>query len=176
VRRLTAVAASGTAALVAMHWHDVHRAAHAIPAWAFVAAVAIHVATLAGRSEAWRLVLAAVTEDPLPRVAVHGANAAAFGAGIVQSQAALAVRVALLSRVERRAIRRADVALADVPIVAGTLATLGASGAAGVGPALVLGIVVSATSICGVGVYAIATGAAVLAERTQARRPLTSRA
>jgi len=175
VRRLTAVAASGTAALVAMHWPDVHRAAHAIPAWAFVA-VAIHVATLAGRSEAWRLVLAAVTGDPLPRVAVHGANAAAFGAGIVQSQAALAVRVALLSRVERRAIRRADVAHDDVPIVAGTLATLGASGAAGVGPALVLGIVVSATSICGVGVYAIATGAAVLAERTQARRPLTSRA
>jgi len=130
VRRLTAVAASGTAALVAVHWH-VHRAAHAIPAWAFVAAVAIHVATLAGRSEAWRLVLAAVTEDPLPRVAVHGANAAAFGAGIVQSQAALAVRVALLSRVERRAIRRADVALADVPIVAGTLATLGASGPPG---------------------------------------------
>jgi len=35
---------------------------------------------------------------------------------------------------------------------------------------------VSATSICGVGVYAIATGAAVLAERVQARRPLTSRA
>ena len=92
MRRLTAVAASGTAALVAVHWH-VHRAAHAIPAWAFVAAVAIHVATLAGRSEAWRLVLAAVTGDPLPRVAVHGANAAAFGAGIVQSQAALAVRV-----------------------------------------------------------------------------------
>jgi len=105
-------------------------AAHAIPAWAFVAAVAIHVATLAGRSEAC-LVLAAVTGDPLPRVAVHGANAAAFGAGIVQSQAALAVRVALLSRVERRAIRRADVALADVPIVAGTLATLGASGPPG---------------------------------------------
>ena len=60
---------------------------------------------------------------------------------------------------------------------AGTLATLGASGAAGVGPALVLGIVVSATSICGVGVYAIVTGAAVLAERApRARRPLTSRA
>ena len=75
--------------------------------------------------------LAAVTGDPLPRVAVHGANAAVFGAGIVPSQAALAVRVALLSRVERRAIRRADVALADVPIVAGTLATLGASGPPG---------------------------------------------
>ena len=285
MRRLTAVAASGTAALVAMHWHDVHRAAHAIPAWAFVAAVAIHVATLAGRSEAWRLVLAAVTGDPLPRVAVHGANAAAFGAGIVQSQAALAVRVALLSRVERRAIRRADVALADVPIVAveiacacvllaavavalhawwiapaagaagavllvaarlvhlrfahrplagglavlaharqrvvlaglvalvtvgggapiwilmsaaglpvtfvsvalvmlslgvfgllplgpsaspaGTLATLGASGAAGVGSALVLGIAVSATSICGVGVYAAAMGAVALTGRVR---------
>jgi len=42
------VAAAGTAALVAMHWPDVHRAAHAIPAWAFAAAVALHVATLAG--------------------------------------------------------------------------------------------------------------------------------
>ena len=60
---------------------------------------------------------------------------------------------------------------------AGTLATLGASGTAGVGSALVLGIVVSATSICGVGVYAIVAGAAVLAERApRARRPLTSRA
>src|SRR5262249_47676799 len=118
VRWLAAVAAAGTAVLVAVHWHDVARAAHAIPAWAFAATVAIHIATLLLRSQAWRLVVAAVTGDPLPRVAVHGANAAAFGAGILQSQAALAVRVALLSRVERRSIRRADVALADVPIVA----------------------------------------------------------
>ena len=100
MRWLAAVAAAGTAALVAMHWPDVHRAAHAIPAWAFAGAVA----------------------------------------------------------------------------PAGTLATLGASGAAGVGSALVLGIVVSATSICGVGVSVIVAGAAVLAERAHARRPLTSRA
>jgi len=152
VRWLAAVAAAGTAALVAMHWPDVHRAAHAIPAWAFGAAVALSRRDPPGRSEAWRLVLAAVTGDPLPRVAVHGANAAAFGAGIVQSQAALAVRVALLSRVERRAIRRADVALADVPIVAVEIAC----------PCVLLAAVAVALHACWVAPAAVAAGAVLL--------------
>jgi len=53
---------------------------------------------------------------------------------------------------------------------AGTVATLGASGSAGLGSALVLGIAISATSICAVAVYAVAAGAAVLAERRGAGR------
>jgi uncharacterized membrane protein YbhN (UPF0104 family) len=117
VRRLTAAAAAGTA-VVALRWDDVAAAYASIPPWASAASVALHVVSLILRSEAWRLVLAAIGGQPLPRVALHGANAAAFVAGIAQSQAALAVRVALLSRLERHAIRRAHVALADVPIVA----------------------------------------------------------
>ena len=41
---------------------------------------------------------------------------------------------------------------------AGTVASLGVSGTAAIGSALVLGIAVSATSICAVGVYALAVG------------------
>lgn len=117
MRWLAALAAAGTALLVALHWHDVCQAYSAVPLWAFAAAVALHLATLVLRSEAWRLVLAAVTGEPLPRVALHGANAGAFLAGVAQSHAALPVRVALLARLQRGAIRRAHVALADIPIL-----------------------------------------------------------
>jgi hypothetical protein len=118
VRWLAAAAAIGTAVLIALHWDDVLHASSAIPVWAFGAAVGLHLATLALRSEAWRIVLSAITGEPLPRVALHGANAGAFLAGVAQSHAALPVRVALLSRMDVGAIRRAQVALADVPIVA----------------------------------------------------------
>jgi hypothetical protein len=53
----------------------------------------------------------------LPRRAVHVANAAAFVAGVVQSQAALPTRVTLLRRlVGERAPRPGQIYVADVPI------------------------------------------------------------
>jgi hypothetical protein len=104
--------------MVVLRWDEVAAAIAALPFSAFAAAVALHVASLVLRSEAWRLCLAAITGTPLPRVALHGANASAFVAGIVQSHAALPVRVALLARLGRGTIRPAQVALADVPIVA----------------------------------------------------------
>jgi hypothetical protein len=64
----------------------------AVPAWVVVLVVALHLATLVLRSEAWRLSLAAGGGEHLTREVLHGANAAAFAAGTVQSQAALPAR------------------------------------------------------------------------------------
>ena len=50
---------------------------------------------------------------------------------------------------------------------AGTVATLGASGAAGPGSALLLGIAASATSICAVVAYAVAVGLVVVCGRAR---------
>jgi hypothetical protein len=50
---------------------------------------------------------------------------------------------------------------------AGAVASLGVSGTAAIGSALVLGITVSATLICAVGVYALAVGGLVLGDRAR---------
>ena len=106
-------------ALCITHYHDVAAALGSVPAWAMVGAVVLHVATLALRSEAWRLTLAAAGGDSLSRSVVHGANAAAFLAGTLQSQAALPARVALLRRLAGdRAPRPGQICVADVPIFA----------------------------------------------------------
>lgn len=106
-------------ALCAAHAHDVGAALAAVPLWAMACAVALHLVTLVLRSEAWRLTLAAVGGPPLSRRVVHRANAAAFVAGAVQSQAALPARVALLRRLAgERAPRTGQIFVADVPIFA----------------------------------------------------------
>ena len=106
-------------ALCITHYHDVAAALGSVPAWAMVGAVVLHVATLVLRSEAWRLTLAAAGGDSLSRSVVHGANAAAFLAGTLQSQAALPARVALLRRLAGdRAPRPGQICVADVPIFA----------------------------------------------------------
>jgi len=131
---------------------DVLAALASVPLWGFGAAVALHVATLVLRSEAWGLTLASI-ERPLPRVWVHGANAAAFVAGAAQSQAALPTRVALLLRLAgARAPRPAQICMADVPIfaleVCATAALLLSAAVAGLVPpwvapaALALGLAV----------------------------------
>ena len=98
---------------------EVVAAIDAIPPWGFAAAVLLHVATLVLRSEAWRLTLASIEGAVLPRRWVHGANAAAFVAGVAQSQAALPARVALLRRLAGSAAPRpAQICMADVPIFA----------------------------------------------------------
>lgn len=106
-------------ALCVLHADEVGAALGSVPLWAMAGAVALHVATLVLRSEAWRMTLAAAGGDSLSRSVVHGTNAAAFLAGTLQSQAALPTRVALLRRLAgERAPRAGQICVADVPIFA----------------------------------------------------------
>jgi uncharacterized membrane protein YbhN (UPF0104 family) len=115
-----AVAASGLAVLAWLchtRADEVADALRSVPVWAFALMVALHLLTLAARSEAWRLALAAVEDRVLPRRAVHAANAGAFVAGAVAAHGALPARVVLLRRLEpARAPRPAQIAVADAPI------------------------------------------------------------
>jgi len=116
-------AAGVAAALVALAWlcharsHELAVALRSIPLPVSAALVALHLATLIMRSEAWRLALAAVDDRVPPRTAVHVANAGAFVAGAFESHSALPARVLLLARLAGdRAPRPAQIALADAPI------------------------------------------------------------
>ena len=117
---VTAITAIGlVGAVCVLHAEDVGAALGSVSTWAIVGAVALHVATLILRSEAWRLTLAAAGGDSLSRSVVHGTNAAAFVAGALQSQAALPARVTLLRRLAGdRAPRPGQICVADVPIFA----------------------------------------------------------
>ena len=111
------VAMAAIAALWLTRADEVGQALERIPAWALAAAVALHVATLVARTEAWRVTLAAAHAGALSRRVVHGANAAGFLAGCLQSQAALPARVAALRRLAgSRAPRPGVIFVADVPI------------------------------------------------------------
>lgn len=158
---LTAIAA--LAVLCATRWDDVAGALDAVSPGAFVAAVALHVGTLVLRTEAWRLALGAVQDTPLPRRAVHGANAGAFLAGALQSHLALPVRVALLRRLEpARAPRPAQICVADAPIFLLELCFVALLLAAGI----VAGAAAWWTAPCAL---AIAAGALLVARRLLAR-------
>ena len=99
------------------HREEVSAAFAAVPGWAAVAAVALHLATLVVRSEAWRVTLASAGADRLSRGAIHGANATAFVVGTLQSQMALPARVAMLRRLGGpRAPGIGIICVADVPI------------------------------------------------------------
>ena len=117
-RILTLTALALVSVLCATHAADVAAAFTIAPAW-ILAAAALHVGTLVLRSEAWRLSLASAGGDGLTRGVVHGANAAAFVAGAMQSQAAMPARVAVLCRTAGgRAPRPGQICVADVPIFA----------------------------------------------------------
>ena len=111
-------AVSALAAVVcARHAGDIGQVLADVPPRYVAAAVALHVATLVLRSEAWRLTLESVADTALPRSALHGANAAAFVAGTLQSQAALPARVAVLRRLAGDVAPRAgQIWVADIPI------------------------------------------------------------
>lgn len=96
---------------------ELRRALELVPAGALLALGGMHLATLAIRSEAWRITLAAVDGRVLPRRAVHSANAGAFLAGSLESHSALPVRVVLLRRLAGRRAPRADqILVSDAPI------------------------------------------------------------
>ena len=148
----SAVVTFGVLALVCglcvAHADDVGDAFTAVPAWAFATAVALHLVTLVLRSEAWRLSLAAAGGDGLPRGVVHGANAAAFVAGAVQSHAALPARVAVLRRVAgERAPPASRICVADLPIVvlelSATALLLAAGALVGRGSVLIASVAVA---------------------------------
>jgi hypothetical protein len=111
------------AGLAALAWlchsraDEVEHALRSVPLGAFALVVGLHLLTLAARSEAWRLALAAVEDRVPPRRAVHLANAGAFVAGAVVAHGALPARVALMRRIApERAPRPAQIAVADAPI------------------------------------------------------------
>ena len=186
-RVVSAVMTLGTLALVValcvVHAGGVGAAFSSVPPWVLAVAVALHLATLALRSEAWRLSLAAGGGGALSRSVVHGANAAAFAAGTMQSQAALPARVAVLRRVAGdRAPRAGQIFVADVPIFAlelcATALLLAAGVVAGRGAwwtaAGALGVAVAVLAVARVGPSrlgrghgqgSIARGLAVLADR-----------
>ena len=133
-----AAAALSLGALGTLCWtrrEDLGAALEAVPPATFAALVALHLVTLLARSEAWRLVLAAVEGHTLARRAVHRANGAAFVAGAVESHLAMPVRMALLKRLApQQAPRASQIAVADLPIllleVCGTAAVLAVGAAA----------------------------------------------
>jgi hypothetical protein len=122
-RRRLASAIVVVLGLAALAWlcrsraDEVEDALQSVPVWAFAAVVLLHVLTLAARSEAWRLVVAAIDDRVPPRTAVHAANAGAFAAGAVLAHLTLPTRVLLLRRLAAdRAPRPAHIAIADAPI------------------------------------------------------------
>lgn len=109
--------------IVVRRAHDVRTAIGALPPSVLALAIVLHVVALVLRSEAWGLSLAAVDGRPLPRREVHRANAAAFLAGTLQSQAALPARVAMLRRLAgARAPSTSQICVADAPIFVAELA------------------------------------------------------
>ena len=182
VMRLGALALVGV--LCVTHAEDVGQAFTTVPAWMLAMLVALHLVTLVLRSEAWRLSLASAGGDGLSRGAVHGANAAAFVAGAVQSHAALPARVAVLRRVAReRAPRASQICVADLPIVvlelcatalllaAGALAGRGSWWIALAALAVAVAVVVTARMAPDRTTWAPARGLAVLADQRR-RGPL----
>lgn len=166
---LTLVALGVVGGLAIEHRAEVVAAFAAVPWWAVAVAVALHVGTLVLRSEAWRVTLAAAGADRLARRAVHGANAASFLAGTLQSQAALPVRVAMLRRLAgERAPRATVICVADVPIfcleLCATALLLCAGVAAGIGALWIAPLALAGT--------AAVLGGVALAGRRFAHRPM----
>ena len=119
------------AALVAVvvvgnhHAHEILETLRNVSVWPVLAAAALHAATLALRSEAWRVGLRAVGADDLPVSTIHRANALAFTVGTVQGELSLPARVAALRKADpERAPTAAQTALVDAPLALVELACL----------------------------------------------------
>ncbi|WP_320672821.1 hypothetical protein [Patulibacter defluvii] len=112
-----AAAVGGVAAVVAVRWPHVAVALGRVPPAGFAALTAVHLLTLALRSEAWRGALAAIGGVVLPRRVVHGANAAAFLSGSLAAHLALPVRAVVLRRLApEQAPRPLQIVATDAPV------------------------------------------------------------
>jgi Lysylphosphatidylglycerol synthase TM region len=106
------------AVVCAQHARNLGEALDRVDPWIFVAAVALHLAVLVVRTEAWRITLAATGRVP-PRRAAHSASAIGFVAGIVEGHAALPARMAVARRLaptETPPLR--EMLLSDLPVYA----------------------------------------------------------
>lgn len=135
-------------ALVANHHaHEILETLRNVSVWPVAVAAALHAATLALRSEAWRIGLRALGADQLPLQTIHKANGVAFLVGTVQGELSLPARVAALRRSDpERAPSAAQTAMVDAPLALVELACLFAFTAFWE-PALLLGTVVIAAAL-----------------------------
>ncbi|MEH3053285.1 MAG: hypothetical protein PGN13_04645 [Patulibacter minatonensis] len=107
------------------HAHEVLETFRKVSPLPVLAAAALHAATLALRSEAWRIGLRALGADALPLTTIHRANGLAFLVGTVQGELSLPARVAALRRADpERAPSAAQTAMVDAPLALVELACL----------------------------------------------------
>ncbi|MDO9355499.1 MAG: hypothetical protein Q7T55_17490 [Solirubrobacteraceae bacterium] len=107
------------------HAHEIAETLRTVSVWPVLGAAALHAATLALRSEAWRIGLRAVGAEDLPLATIHRANALAFLVGTIQGELSLPARVAALRRAEPdRAPTAVQTAMVDAPLALVELACL----------------------------------------------------
>ncbi|MFT4035537.1 MAG: hypothetical protein QM679_08170 [Patulibacter sp.] len=107
------------------HAHEILETLRHVSVWPVAGAAALHAATLALRSEAWRIGLRALGAGALPLPAIHRANGVAFLVGTVQGELSLPARVAALRRAEpQRAPSAVQMAMVDAPLALVELACL----------------------------------------------------
>lgn len=107
------------------HAHEILETLRNVSVWPVLGAAALHAATLALRSEAWRVGLRAVGAEDLPVSTIHRANALAFTVGTIQGELSLPARVAALRKADpERAPTAAQTALVDAPLALVELACL----------------------------------------------------
>lgn len=104
-------------ALWLLQGEKLERAVATFPLPALAAAVAIHGCWLCARSEAWRLSLNA-SGDPVPRPGAHGASAAGYVAGMIQSASGLPVRAVTLKRLVAQPPPLDRSMVAEAPVIA----------------------------------------------------------
>lgn len=107
------------------HAHEILETLRNVSPLPVIGAALLHAATLALRSEAWRVGLRAVGAEALPLRAIHRANGLAFLVGTVQGELSLPARVAALRRAEpERAPTAVQTAMVDAPLALVELAWL----------------------------------------------------
>ncbi len=99
------------------HAHEILETLRTVSPVPVVGAALLHAATLALRSEAWRIGLRAVGADALPMRSIHRANGLAFLVGTIQGELSLPARVAALRRSEpEHAPSAVQTAMVDAPL------------------------------------------------------------
>jgi uncharacterized membrane protein YbhN (UPF0104 family) len=122
----TLATVGGLAFVLAGRWGQFANAMVAASPWLLGAAVALHVASLVARSEAWHLSVRAAGAT-VARRRVYRAASIGFVGNIINGELGFALRIATLRRSSRQQVPRvATLAATEVPliVVEGTLATL----------------------------------------------------
>lgn len=129
------------------HAHEILETLRNVSPLPVVGAALLHAATLALRSEAWRVGLRAVGADALPLRSIHRANGLAFLVGTIQGELSLPARVAALRRSEpEHAPTAVQTAMVDAPLALVEVAWLFALAALW-RPELILGTIVIAAAL-----------------------------